>query len=147
MRKEEIYVEINNEAEQMRAIEILQKAGEKIGDVDFNSFCYKLILSDDLTWWVCVHANNKTQITLDQLDQLLNQSIDKEIESFKERMKQRGFEISVVIEKEVIKPDDVVMYWYEGCIDRVFVKYKNFSSSAENVVKVTDEHVLKFLDL
>jgi hypothetical protein len=147
MKKEEIYVKISTHDEQKRAIDILQKAGEKIGDMGLSG--YYCILDFNNEDWDIIGSDNikgKIKITLDQLEQLLTTSIDKEIESFKERMKERGFEISVVIEKEIIKPDDVVM-----CYDlddfKMFAKYKDIRQCWKNVVKVTDEHVLKFLNL
>jgi hypothetical protein len=72
MNKSEIYVEITNEKERLRAIEILKKSGEKRG---------KFILSDDFQilyfnslseqWIIGTFRNNKTKITLDQLKEML----------------------------------------------------------------------------
>jgi hypothetical protein len=78
---------------------------------------------------------------------MIAERIEQAVAEFKQQMRDKGLEVSVVIEKEIIKPDDVVMYWYEECVDRVFVKYKNFCSAADNIVKVTDPHILKFLNL
>lgn len=145
MKKEEIYVEINNEAEQKRAIEILTKAGEGIGDVNL-TYRYKYLKLDE-TWFVGCVNDNLTEITLDQLEQMLTHTIDNEIESFKERMKEKGFEVSVVIEKEIIQPDDVVMFYDNDSNVRSFAKYKSVAQCWDNIVKVTDKHVLKFLNL
>ena len=146
MKKEEIYVKISTHDEQKRAIEILTKVGEKIKDVN-TPLGYRFLMKKYNNWYFNINKDAKTQISFHELEQLLTLSIDKEIESFKERMKERGFEISVVIEKEIINPDDVVMYWDDTSGIRSFIRYVNLLGSHDNIVKVTDEHILKFLNL
>jgi hypothetical protein len=75
MNKSEIYVEITNEQERLRAIEILEKAGESI----YSSCCLKkehtfgkLTMYHDGEW-ICSFnfSAKKTKITLDQLEEML----------------------------------------------------------------------------
>ena len=149
MKKEEIYVEINNEEEKKLAIQILEKAGEKYCKFRITDDCRYLVYNQFIEKWDIIDCEYLDEISLFELDVFLNpiESTDTLIEDFKQQMRDKGLEVSVVIEREIFKPDDVVMYWYEGCIDRVFVRYKDFSSAADNIVKVTDPHILKFLNL
>lgn len=73
MKKEEIYVKIDSEEKRLRAIEILENAGERIPEnvskhIDSN-FCFLSFLE----CWIVANYNfgNKTEITLDELEQLL----------------------------------------------------------------------------
>jgi hypothetical protein len=75
MNKSEIYVEITNEKERLRAIEILKKSGERMFPrcplKEKNKFG-KLTMYHDGEW-VC-NSNlsaKKTKITLDQLEEML----------------------------------------------------------------------------
>jgi hypothetical protein len=75
MKKHQIYVEITNEQERLRAIEILEKAGERVYPRCFlkekNGFG-KLTRYHDGEWiYSCNLSAKKTKITLDQLEQLL----------------------------------------------------------------------------
>jgi hypothetical protein len=74
MKKENIYVEITNENERLRAIEILQNAGEEIwggSRILINSQIGRLIFFNNN--WVLVYLNDdETKITLDELEALLN---------------------------------------------------------------------------
>ena len=76
MKKPEIYVEITNEPERLKAIEILEKAGESILD------CSRLYKKDktgylsfleqwSLSSFSFILPRNMHQITLDQLDEML----------------------------------------------------------------------------
>jgi hypothetical protein len=148
MRKEDIYVEINDNEDLRLATVILNKNGEEFYDLYYNNDFRYLKCSETNNKWYISDLENLTKISLFELDVLLSpKSTDKLIEEFKQQMRDKGLEVSVVIEREIINPDDVVMYWYEGCVDRVFVRYKDFFSAADNIVKVTDPHILKFLDL
>ena len=75
MKKEKIYVAITNEPERLRAIEILQNAGE---DILKDSYIFEpnnfQILCFDLgeEKWGYYARKNKTKITLDELEALLN---------------------------------------------------------------------------
>jgi hypothetical protein len=72
MNKQEIYVEITNEKERLRAIEILKKSGEKRGElilsVDFQILYFNSLAEQ---WIIGSYRNNKTKITLDQLEEML----------------------------------------------------------------------------
>ena len=76
MKKEEIYVEITNEQERLRAIEILQNSGEIIHDgyLFKENHKSKLYLHRDGDWCVLQDLDTKelTKITLDELESLLN---------------------------------------------------------------------------
>ena len=79
MKKEEIYVEITNEQERLRAIEILENAGEEIFEYSslFEKFNFnkKLVFDENIEMgnnWLITQNTNKTKITLDQLKSLLN---------------------------------------------------------------------------
>jgi hypothetical protein len=75
MKKHEIYVEITNEKERLRAIEILKKSGEMIyarcslkGKNNFG----KLTMYHDGEWICsCNLSAKKTEITLEQLEEML----------------------------------------------------------------------------
>jgi hypothetical protein len=75
MKKENIYVEITNETERLRAIEILQNAGEVISKNDkqlrpIKWFKYLVLKNEG--WFVSISHIDKTKITLDELEALLN---------------------------------------------------------------------------
>ena len=75
MKKHEIYVEITNEKERLKAIEILEKAGERVYPCCFlkekNGFG-KLTRYHDGEWiYSCNLSAKKTKITLDQLEEML----------------------------------------------------------------------------
>jgi hypothetical protein len=75
MKKEEIYVEITNETERLRVIEILQNAGEEI----WGNGCamellanYRYLLLAYNGWYISNNLFGRTEITLDELEALLN---------------------------------------------------------------------------
>jgi hypothetical protein len=75
MKKHEIYVEITNEKERLRAIEILKKSGESIyarcSLKEKNNFG-KLTMYHDGEWICsCDVSAKKTKITLSQLEEIL----------------------------------------------------------------------------
>jgi hypothetical protein len=75
MKKHEIYVEITTEKERLRAIEILEKAGERIFPrcplKEKNNFG-KLTMYHDGEWICsCDLSAKKTKITLEQLEEIL----------------------------------------------------------------------------
>jgi hypothetical protein len=75
MNKHEIYVEITNEQERLRAIEILEKAGERIFPrcplKEKNNFG-KLTMYHDGEWICSFNLSaKKTKITLNQLEEML----------------------------------------------------------------------------
>jgi hypothetical protein len=73
MNKSEIYVEITNEQERLRAIEILEKAGESIWwhssamQVGIDCRYLKMVEGD---WLISVYKKQH-QITLEQLEEML----------------------------------------------------------------------------
>jgi hypothetical protein len=74
MKKEQIYVTIDSEEKRLRAIEILEKAGEKIlkGSALFNNhnvgiLCYTTYKN----YWVLTNDYDKDKTTLDELEALL----------------------------------------------------------------------------
>lgn len=78
MKKGEIYVEITNEQERLRAIKILENAGEEIFEYSslFEKFNFnkKLVFDENIEFgnnWLMTQNTNKTKITLDQLETLL----------------------------------------------------------------------------
>jgi hypothetical protein len=102
MKKEQIYVTIDNEEKRLRAIEILEKAGEEIKD---DSILYKcvdnhysrLCINSEGVWTLFCITHNKA-ITLDQLEQLLlpNYQVKDVIlplDELKQQAKKLGFEL------------------------------------------------------
>ena len=73
MKKENIYVEITNEQERLRAIEILYNAGEEVwicSDLlKRNNFGNLSFHNEDKDWG---YYSGNTKITLDELEALLN---------------------------------------------------------------------------
>ena len=74
MKKHEIYVEITNEQQRLIAIEILEKAGERIWDypksMEINIDCRYLVYCEDGDWFVS-YKKRTHQITLDELEEML----------------------------------------------------------------------------
>lgn len=84
MNKTEIRVTIENEENKQRAIEILKKHGEQIWDfenaMNFDRFFKHLIFDDDeyIGWYINTSLNpTETEITIEQLDELLTQEKQK----------------------------------------------------------------------
>ena len=74
MKKEEIYVEITNEQERLRAIEILQNAREEIWEDSSATTVigkYKYLKFTTDGWWIGTSPNDRSKITLDELKALL----------------------------------------------------------------------------
>jgi hypothetical protein len=71
MKKENIYIEITNETERLRAIEILQNAGEIFENMNLLP-CYRFLKFNGDSWWIGSSCDTRTKITLDQLEALLN---------------------------------------------------------------------------
>ena len=122
MKKEEIYVVINDEEKRNRAIQILTDAGEKI---DYRNFKLSEILklhSVDKDWFLTTSffSEGLNLITLDQLEQLLNpQFVVKEIalpiEELQKQAELLGFEL--VKKERKIKVGDFGKFWDDGiCI-------------------------------
>jgi len=77
MKKEQIYITIDNEKKRVRAIEILKKAGEKIYGNDIEKYLsiscvHKFLHCYEGCWVIDSDSfNQKTEITLNQLEALL----------------------------------------------------------------------------
>ena len=74
MKKHEIYVEITNEEERLRALKILEKAGESIWvyekAMEINIDCSYLVCCEDGDWFVS-YKKRTHKITLEQLEEML----------------------------------------------------------------------------
>ena len=96
MKKEEIYVVIDNEEKRLRAIQILTDAGEKIWD---NDLCWeKQCENDNLAFDVdskewFVFSCGGTEITLYQLEQLFNLKQEIKLDALKLIAESYGFEL------------------------------------------------------
>jgi hypothetical protein len=75
MKKEQIYVTIDSEEKRLRAIEILEKAREKIRETSFLYLFfqkdYKHLCIDKTGEWSLFGITHNTEITLDELEALL----------------------------------------------------------------------------
>jgi hypothetical protein len=102
MKKEQIYVTIDDEEKRLRAIEILDKAGEKTFTSselrNRNHWNKQLEFFDDV-WLLSGDAlKTKTQITLDQLESLLIpnyqvKDVILSIDELKQQAEKLGFEL------------------------------------------------------
>jgi hypothetical protein len=121
MKKEEIYVVIDSEEKRLRAIQILSDAKENVWSnetdglkVRLDSWFKFLRFSTDNEWELYMDSDKKQEITLDQLEQLLNpQFVVKDvILPFEELQKQaelHGFKL--VKEERQIKVGDFGKFW------------------------------------
>jgi len=102
MKKEQIYVTIDNEEKRLRAIEILEKAGEEIKD---DSTLYKcvdnhynrLCINSEGVWTLFCITNHKG-ITLDQLEALLTpnyqvKDVILSLDELKQQAEKLGFDL------------------------------------------------------
>jgi hypothetical protein len=107
MKKEHIYVVIDSEEKQKRAIKILIDSGENIGDTTFNER-YKYLRFDTSNEWNTFSFvwTSKTEINLDQLNQLLSpkQEVKMQLDALKLIAESYGFEL--VEKKREIKVGD-----------------------------------------
>jgi hypothetical protein len=77
LKKDKVYVLIDNEKDRDRAIEILTKAGEKMWDdeiaFNFNKDANYLVIYPDGEWLIDIDIviDNRTQVTLDELERIL----------------------------------------------------------------------------
>jgi hypothetical protein len=117
MKKEEIYVVIDSEEKRLRAIKILSDAGEKIwhGSDLLIKFKKKRTLHfyKD-SWCLDVNKQMKNEISLDQLEQMLNpQFVVKEIvlplEELQKQAELLGWKL--VKEERQIKVGDFGKFW------------------------------------
>lgn len=81
MKKTEIRVTIDSLEKQQKAIEILERYGEKIWNpilgkkwaMEFNLSCKNLVISSNKNKWLVsdIRYLNRTEITIDELEKLL----------------------------------------------------------------------------
>jgi hypothetical protein len=152
MKKEEIYVVIDSEEKRLRAIQILTDAKEEIfsmsGMLQKNDkeFTIDYILG---SWTRNANKEKKTEITLDQLEQMLNPNfVVKEIAlPFEELQKQaelHGWKL--VKEERQIKVGDFGKFWDEneqccvyGFLESIFMYKRKTGSIYINFAHLTDE--------
>jgi hypothetical protein len=154
MKKEEIYVVIDSEEKRLRAIQILSDAKENISTFDVSmGFSEKhkyLRLDSNNQWFIFSYIfSTDTEITLDQLEQMLSpkQEIKMELNALKLIAESYGFEL---VEKErEIKVGDFGKFWdfdsNEICVYRFFERKEgdkyvdNFNTSWKNFAHLTEE--------
>ena len=100
MKKEEIYVVIDSEEKRLRAIQILSDAKENIStfdlSMDFSEKHKYLRLDSNNQWFIFSYMfSTDTEITLDQLEQMLlpKQEIKMELDALKLIAESWGFEL------------------------------------------------------
>ena len=114
MKKEEIYVVIDSEEKRLRAIQILTDAGETIFDTSslLNEFPGKMILRfNGKNWWITLDSDDKTEITLDQLEQLLNPKQEKPIKLDALKLIAESYGFELVEKKREPKVGDFGKFW------------------------------------
>jgi hypothetical protein len=116
MKKEEIYVVIEDEEKRLRAIQILTDAKENISTFDLSfEFSEKhkyLRLDSNNQWFIFSYMfSTDTEITLDQLEQMLSpiKEVGMSLDALKLIAESWGFEL---VEKErEIKVGDFGKFW------------------------------------
>jgi hypothetical protein len=120
MKKEQIYVTIDNEEKRLRAIEILEKAGEKIWGDDKKwsmrtSSVHKYLYLQTDGWLINnLNFDTREEITLDQLETLLNpnyqvKDVILSLDELKAQAEKLGFDL---VEKPYEpKVGDFGMFW------------------------------------
>lgn len=131
MKKEEIYVVIDSEAKQKRAIQILTDAGEKLSICD-NAFTfddkYKFLKIDSNNEWFIFGFmyNLDNEISLDKLEEIL-QPKEIKLDALKLIAESYGFEL--VEKKREIKVGDFGKFWDDkdetsyGFLVRLYERY------------------------
>lgn len=118
MKKEEIFVRIDNEEKRLRAIQILTDAGEVIwSDGTFFYESSKGSLMIDRTtnmWFLSIIECARIEITLDQLEQILTpnyavQEVHLTIDEIRLQAEKLGFEL--VEKKRDVKIGDFGVFW------------------------------------
>lgn len=121
MKKEQIYVVIDNEEKRLRAIQILRDAKERIfpGSDIFSEKSYNKCLEFYDNEWIVSGCDDKdilikTEITLNQLERLLNPNfVVKEvvlsIDELQKQAESLGFEL--VKKERKIKVGDFGKFW------------------------------------
>jgi hypothetical protein len=122
MKKEEIYVVIDSEEKRLRAIQILTDAKENIWSNETDGLKVKLdswfkflrFSKTDNEWQLYMNSDDTTQITLDQLEQLLSpkQEIKMKLDALKLIAESYGFKL---VEKErEIKVGNFGKFWSDN---------------------------------
>jgi hypothetical protein len=119
MKKEEIYVVINSEEKRLRAIQILNDAGEEIfKNSNLLTHCTDELLVFDIEdnhWRLSnILYLNRVNITLDQLEQMLNpnfvvKDIALPLEELQKQAELLGFDL--VKKERQIKAGDFGKFW------------------------------------
>jgi hypothetical protein len=117
MKKEEIYVVIDSEEKRNRAIQILSDAGEIITNesVLLNEFYnVPMSLCFDLGWYCIKMKAHRQEITLNQLEQMLNpiKEVGMSLDALKLIAESWGFEL--VEKKREIKIGDFGKFWSDN---------------------------------
>jgi len=152
MKKENIYVVIDSAEKRKRADSILESAEENIGDTDFYEN-YKYLRFDTSNEWNTFSFvwTSETEITLDQLEELLNpkEEVKMELDALKLIAESYGFEL--VEKPREIKVGDFGKFWRDNekmftygflkSIDKVGTdKYEiNYGNWFTNFCHLTDE--------
>ena len=110
MKKEEIYVVIDDEQKRQRAIQILTDAKEEVlsGSILTGKFHGKATLGIFSKLWQDVNIDSRIEITLDQLEQLLNPKEIK-LDALKLIAESYGFELVEKVRE--IKIGDFGKFW------------------------------------
>lgn len=99
MKKEEIYVIIDNDEKRNKAVEILTDAGEAIWDSESamqytQGYNYLTFDADDMDWYTVsddvIEIGGLTEITLDQLEELLRKEGKQKVSGKKELIEING---------------------------------------------------------
>ena len=161
MKKEQVYVTIDSEEKRLKAIEILEKAGEEIFE---ESILYKCvdnhynrlrINSDGI--WTLFCAINDTEISLDQLEALLIpnyqvKDVILSLDELKQQAEKLGFDL---VEKPYEpKVGDFGVFWDSdkkcetfgflgGLMSRNFTFMRNDGVPFLNFRKLTEEEKQK----
>ena len=142
MKKENIYLKVDKDSIK-EAEKILRDNHEIIQDLRVHND-YIFLVWDGYGWFVGSCSYDRTEINIQQFKELFLKSKEQLIHEFEKDMKEIGFNVEVIV-KEMFEADDVVMCWDDGSNYREFIKYKELTDDWENIVKVTDEHVIKFI--
>jgi hypothetical protein len=120
MKKEQVYVTIDSEEKRLRAIEILERAGEKIRDGSMLYKCvdnhYNRLCISDRGGWTLFCITHNTGITLDQLEALLIpnyqvKDVILSLDELKQQAKKLGYDL---VEKPCEpKVGDFGVFWDE----------------------------------
>ena len=162
MKKEQIYVTIDSEEKRLRAIEILEKAGEEISkrsEIWNRNHCNNQLEFFDRVWLLSGDAfEKKTEITLNQLEALLipNYQVKDVILSLDE-LKQQAEKLGYDLVEKPYEPKvgDFGVFWHEkeegnryyGFIIKIisddYLFVRDNGVPFKNFIKLTDEEKQK----